>query len=626
MNTFTTVSIVLGTEAESIMGFKTGTLLVLLLQLGIIHSEYVSGTIKENTTFYYRMLPVTPAISTTIEFNISYLKSSMRDTYPLMGIYTEYPKINIAKRCSYIQHGQLRSENLHTYLRLSGYRHTRCELSGPDTVNCNGRFAFQDYIPRTFSLSFGFQCHWPRIYSLQGLSYNISFLEQSNDTSGCVDYSGFWGSGVCRTFYKETSLPNLIGEENLDRYQKYFKHAIYSEALAYFEGTCYQHLWEVACYVFLPKCDPDTELVTHPCREMCWDFVEGCWQQFLDVLVRLGSYSRFKNYADFMPSTDKQTLLNCDYLPSHYGSVPCFYKPVTCDSPPDVTNGTMLLNITQKDMYQLHDVLQYACLNESFEMKGNSSITCLCSGKWSHSPPVCEPVKHLENLVYILLPILLVCLVFLLVLFLASGIKHKRKLSHDLPEEKIQLDGILTQLTDNNEPLLDSKRNQESTLSLNSLPTLQRNREFDAFVLYHFDTDHDFVVDSLIPELKDTRHFKLLIHGIDFQPGRRIEENIETAIKSSNNAIILMSSGFTTSRWCTDEFTHCYIEHIDDPAFKMFVIMMDPVGMLTDLTPNMRRLLTEETYLEVDDPQLFLRLARYLRPGNDVNISDNDDH
>ena len=215
------------------MDFKTSMLLLLLLQLGIINSEHVSGIINENTTFFYRMLPVTPAISATIEFSILYDKSSVRENYPLMGLYTEYPKINIAMECSYIQYGQLRNENLHSYLRVGQYRATTCRLSVADTVNCSGRFTFQDYIPRTFSLSFGFQCEWPSIYSLQGLRYNISFLKQSNETSKCTDYSRFFGSGVCSKFYKHTSLPNLIGEETINRYEDYFKHAIYSETIAY---------------------------------------------------------------------------------------------------------------------------------------------------------------------------------------------------------------------------------------------------------------------------------------------------------------------------------------------------------------------------------------------------------
>ena len=87
----------------------------------------------------------------------------------------------------------------------------------------------------------------------------------------------------------------------------------------------------------------------------------------------------------------------------------------------------------------------------------------------------------------------------------------------------------------------------------------------------------------LSQNLKKRKILSLKIHSRDFQPGRKIEENMEEAIKSSNNAIILISSGFITSRWCADEFTHCYIEHIEDPSFKLFAIMMCPVGSLTDL-------------------------------------------
>ena len=71
-----------------------------------------------------------------------------------------------------------------------------------------------------------------------------------------------------------------------------------------------------------------------------------------------------------------------------------------------------------------------------------------------------------------------------------------------------------------------------------------------------------------------------------------------------------MSAGFTSSRWCVDEFTHCYIEHIDDPAFKLFVIMMEPIKDLKDLTPNMKKLFTEQTYLDINDPELFTKLAQ----------------
>ena len=128
-----------------------------------------------------------------------------------MGIYTAYPKINTDNRCSKILYGQLRNENLHPILRVGRYRTTTCELSGPDTVNCRGRVTVQDYIPRNFYLTFGFDCKWSRIYSLQGLRYNISFSNKSNKTTDCIDYSKIPGSETCSKFYKGTSLPNLGG-------------------------------------------------------------------------------------------------------------------------------------------------------------------------------------------------------------------------------------------------------------------------------------------------------------------------------------------------------------------------------------------------------------------------------
>ena len=165
---------------------------------------------------------MTPSTRVIVEFSVSYLKSSMRHKYPLMGIYTEYPKLNIEKRCSYQPYGQLRNENMHPFLRVGPYRTTTCELSGADTVNCRGRVTVQDYIPRDFHLTFGFHCHWPRIYSLKGLWYNISFTRQTNKTESCIQYAEKFHTKVCSRLYQQTSLPNLIGDESMDQIFEYF--------------------------------------------------------------------------------------------------------------------------------------------------------------------------------------------------------------------------------------------------------------------------------------------------------------------------------------------------------------------------------------------------------------------
>ena len=56
--------------------------------------------------------------------------------------------------------------------------------------------------------------------------------------------------------------------------------------------------------------------------------------------------------------------------------------------------------------------------------------------------------------------------------------------------------------------------------------------------------------------------------------------NINNAIKNSNSAIIIMSQDYVDSLWCKEEFEQCYMEHMKDPAFKLFVIMMQPADSL----------------------------------------------
>ena len=80
--------------------------------------------------------------------------------------------------------------------------------------------------------------------------------------------------------------------------------------------------------------------------------------------------------------------------------------------------------------------------------------------------------------------------------------------------------------------------------------------------------------------------FELCMHDRDFTPGQQILENIQEAIESSDSVIIVMSQYFVNSVWCKQEFTHCYIENMKDPAFRLFVIMMQPPDTLVNLSKH----------------------------------------
>ena len=132
------------------------------------------------------------------------------------------------------------------------------------------------------------------------------------------------------------------------------------------------------------------------------------------------------------------------------------------------------------------------------------------------------------SLKFIVLPILFVLLVTFL-LIVRYKMKEKINQTLDFNREQPQFDASLEQ------------RNTNTVASSDTVPLVKRNRVFDAFVLYHFDSDDDFVVSCVLPQLEETRDFKLCIHSRNFTPGRDIKDNIEEAIEGSNSAIILLS-------------------------------------------------------------------------------------
>ena len=66
------------------------------------------------------------------------------------------------------------------------------------------------------------------------------------------------------------------------------------------------------------------------------------------------------------------------------------------------------------------------------------------------------------------------------------------------------------------------------------------------------------------------------------------------------------------SMWCKEEFTHCYIENMKDESFNLFVIMMQPVDTLVNISNYMKTFFANKTYLDVNDPELFSKLAAHL--------------
>ena len=152
-------------------------------------------------------------------------------------------------------------------------------------------------------------CEFPHANSLKGLSFNISVSSQRNK-SECVPVQNIRNLKDCAKFYPFASFPNLLGGQEQE--------AIYTAGATFLlfkqiPGDCYKFLLEMLCYIFGPKCDVTRRVTIPPCRENCWDFVNGC----------LGLVQKIVHNSDL------KTFLNCDYLPTVGSDIECFYK--NCD-------------------------------------------------------------------------------------------------------------------------------------------------------------------------------------------------------------------------------------------------------------------------------------------------------
>ena len=179
-------------KPHCLMGNADVLYVLFLLPNMVSNKVTISDVVTTDTSFYYRRFQTFPSKQATLEYSVTFNYTKVRHQRCAKGcnvildIYTiEYDK-NLKTNCSNDGIGQLRNENLRTplHLRYHPYRFTTCKLDGKDSdmLHCEGRTTIQDYIPRTYGFSFGYECHFTAKLSLVGLWYNFTISEQTNYT------------------------------------------------------------------------------------------------------------------------------------------------------------------------------------------------------------------------------------------------------------------------------------------------------------------------------------------------------------------------------------------------------------------------------------------------------------
>ena len=282
----------------------------------------ISGSVSDDVKFIYKKFPVQSSMRAIIEVDVYY-----PDSNPILGIYTTRDHVNIKQKCVIKRYGQLENKNMHPGITMLGSDLSRTLNCDTDNMlHCTGNITIQDFKPRNFSFSFGFQCFNCFSCSLKGLAYNLKIYGQTNETH-CMALS----RRIVDFCYRYTSygvFPNLLGVEIVDM------------------GTwnastgCYELAIPFNCYMLIPKCDPISKRIIPPCREMCHDYLNACNHIF-------------------------RHTYNCDYLPTRDGNIPCIYYLTTCTAPPVVKNA---------EVVSTNDTAQYSC-SEGFTLIGNKTIT-----------------------------------------------------------------------------------------------------------------------------------------------------------------------------------------------------------------------------------------------------------
>ena len=495
--------------------------------------------------FFHKKFQVPSSKRAMIDVDVSLYQDRIPETPPIMGIYTTEDNVDIRRRCIHSQYGQLGNKNLFPALTknqsLSGP--LRCErdyLSRLLTL-CKGQISIQDYT------SFGFPCDtmnsFPnsRRFLLPEINYYIA-IHVTNETTCYKLPVGH----VCQRFIQFGAFPNLRGQ-----IYNYLQPLLAPGLPLELEN-------EFLCYFFAHKCDPESNQIIPPCKEMCCEYISLGASRF-------GYYKLWKHWIH----------LNCSYLPSVTNEVPCFYEPITCrEPPPTVKHARLLTDVRKFRGYYLPATAEYRC-RVAFKIKGNKTIHCISNGHWS-GPPQCLP-KYLTTrhqtetkteqritsegeliavkshqpvtnkaqtaaaeeefiavspaastnksmiefntsstgttkLMINLLVVTLLLVLFLVTLFVLLIVRYKVKLKRakklGLKRREVLLDIELKE-RDVSLPL-------EGTKDPEGGSPMPRKRTFDATIFYHFDSDDYFVLNHLLPELEEERDLKLKLRIFNF--------------------------------------------------------------------------------------------------------------
>ena len=264
----------------------------------------MSGIIS-NTTWFLSNLSVRPAMSASLEYHVRYSYDESSDRPIITFYYNGQNSPNLQDKCNSEMHGQLYNKDLAVPLYHRYREKFWCNYKDGGIMDCYGRIKIQDFEPKSYFFSLGFECNDTR-GNLNGLKYKVTIFDESNKIR-CVDLNLTQGQRIdrCERSYQFAAIPNQIGGTELESAISIMNilliHVTVNGSLTTYLNNqnkqCMDNLKSLACQIFLPQCLPEENKIILPCRDTC-----------KSVLNQKNCLAVDK-YADF--GID----VSCDYLP-----------------------------------------------------------------------------------------------------------------------------------------------------------------------------------------------------------------------------------------------------------------------------------------------------------------------
>ena len=300
--------------------------LVLLAVVGTVKARNsVNGTIEDDRRWFLSSLSVVPAMRATIEYDI---------WHPFQEYYKNYPPYitfyhmgqkspNVRFECNKEMYGQLFNKDLAILLN-EDYRENKsfCKSAHTTFANSRGRIEIQDFEPKTYFFSLGFDCSLRR--SLNCFQYNVTIYDESN-TTRCVDLNMTSDKGQqnlidhCEISYQYAAIPNQFGDLDLDgaisRIKKFLSFNSSGAYPAIPSKLCLKKLRPLVCEIVLPKCLPEENRILLPCRGDCKFYMEGCLHEVMNCDYLLACEGR-NSVSGIIRDNTKWFLSNLSVRPA----------------------------------------------------------------------------------------------------------------------------------------------------------------------------------------------------------------------------------------------------------------------------------------------------------------------